>query len=46
MANKNRKNQNNVSADHKITNEKKDNTAKESSKGNFDVAALWELVKK
>ena len=32
MANKNRKNQNNVSADHKMTNEKKDNTAKESSK--------------
>lgn len=46
MANKNRKNQNNVSADHKMTNEKKDNTAKESSKGSFDVAALWELVKK
>ena len=47
MANKNRKNQNNVSADHKMTNEKKDNnTVKESSKNSFDVSVLWELIKK
>ena len=47
MANKNRKNQNNSSADHTMTNEKKDNnTAKEQPKSGFDAAALWELVKK
>ena len=47
MANENRKNQNNVSADHKMINEKKDNnTVKESSKNSFDVSVLWELIKK
>ena len=46
MANKNRNNQNNGSADHTITNEKKDNTAKEQLKDSFDVTVLWELVKK
>lgn len=46
MANKNRNNQNHNSADHITTNDKKDNAAKESSKDRFDVAALWEQVKK
>lgn len=46
MAKKIRDNQNNGSADHTITNEKKDSAVKEQSKTAFDVSALWELVKK
>ncbi len=45
MANKNRKNQNNVSANHTTTNDKKDQATNESSKNGFDVATFWELVK-
>lgn len=46
MANKNRNNQNKNSADHTTTNENKEHAAKEPSKNGFDVAELWELVKK
>ena len=46
MANKNRKNQNGISANHTTTTEKKDNTAKDQTKNGFDAAALWELIKK
>lgn len=53
-----KQNDNNVSADHKATNEKKENkkennkgnerenSVKEPSKSGFDAAALWELIKK
>lgn len=44
--NRKKQNDNNASADHKITNEKKDNNKTEPSKDGFDVTALWELVKK
>lgn len=53
MANKNRKNQNDGSANHTTknttANEKKSvdtHDTKEQPKNNFDVYALWELVKK
>lgn len=45
MANKNRKNQNNVSAKHTTTNDKKEQVTNAPSKNGFDVATLWELVK-
>lgn len=46
MANKNVKNQNKNSADHKTTNEKKNEVTKGQSNGGIDVSGLWELVKK
>ena len=46
MANENRNNQNNSSANHTKTNEKKDHTVEEQKKNGFDATVLWELVKK
>lgn len=46
MANKNRKNQNNSSADHIMTNEKENHTGNKQSKDGFDFTVLWELVKR
>ena len=46
MANKKRKNQNRVSANHTKTTEKKESNANAESKNSFDVAVLWELIKK
>lgn len=49
MSNKNCKNQNDSSANHTTTNEKKGvgtHDTKEQPKNGFDVSALWELVKK
>lgn len=44
--NRKKQNDNNASADHKVTSEKKDNSAKKPSTGGFDAAALWDLLKK
>lgn len=46
MANENRNNQNNSSADHTKTNEKKNRTVKKQTNNSFDANVLWELVKK
>lgn len=46
MANKNRKDQKSVSANHTSTNEKKENAVNEQHQNSFDVHVLWELVKK
>ena len=46
MANENRNNQNNSSADHTKTSEKKNRTVKKQTNNSFDANVLWELVKK